>query len=510
MHTSPLKTPENEEHLTPAEAIARTQTALQKAQIDLSTLKNGKYPTMDDPPEDKDGLLLKAYTVLFDDVKLRDFFELELKPICSPGHQAMFERLLSHARKLYTDAFLGSTGSACRVISANKGIGKSTTMRVFTYFLPAIYSPVIPIFLDFTGCEDESHFLRRGTLMHEVHRRLEEHGVPKPKDTSAQALEVALMGKGKRLLLMCDEFEKLYTLKENHPSNLNAVGTLGQLDMLVNLGSNTYSVFLCGSAAALPRLVTAKFKEIDREEYPMHLLDLNDTKFSKVLLPSPPTTSPEVVNGAFTEDVAKEKVDKTKIHRALFYTGGNLRMLSKFILDGKGFTNLLEPPFTRKEDFPMLVYHAFYKKNKAVIAPYLKNLDAAFTKDYPIRFHPLTATEISDIADQVYYDKKPIPFLDPNSSNAKPPQIGIDSLRDKGLIWRAADGTYYPQSLNALTFYTRELKMSSIREPWLRFKKYRLGIFLAGVGLVGTTLATAAVASLFQKKQHQPSPSSSS
>lgn len=79
-------------------------------------------------------------------------------------------------------------------------------------------------------------------------------------------LTIALGAAKKFLLLLIDELDEMYTLnRDDHPKgSFNANQTLAQLKSLGNESSGRYFTIVCGSSASLPSLLEARGDNIDK------------------------------------------------------------------------------------------------------------------------------------------------------------------------------------------------------------------------------------------------------
>ena len=209
------------------------------------------------------------------------------------AHQKLLEALVGQAVQLAGGHFKQWNGVPCRTLVGMCGIGKSTMMELFAYTISTVYPLLITVYVSGEGLTDSTNSFRTAPLRQLLVRAAVEHGVSIDSSIGADALDVGLRQANKRLLILLDEVDELYRLPLDDVAQVKIVReTLGTLGTLGGQTSGLYSVILCGSSASTHRLICGKPAFLE-STYPLvkgGVPNLNDTKYSRLVIPSPRCT----------------------------------------------------------------------------------------------------------------------------------------------------------------------------------------------------------------------------
>eukprot|EP01038_Epipyxis_sp_PR26KG_P004987 gene4987-6970_t len=217
-------------------------------------------------------------------------------------HRAILKILDARSRELSANSFEGHDGSACSLLQGAKGIGKSEMLMAFKEYCKIKYPHIIPVYITYSDMSSNESLLTTNTILDIVKDELKsvqietapnKYGVLKGK----QIFE-ALEKHEKYVLLLIDEFDELYRVRESADEKIQAtyrtcMSSLGDLNWLGNQKTGRFAVLLCGSSASCPLLVTF---DADRVEFPLqnHSPHLNGTKYKTRRLPVNPFLDSEV------------------------------------------------------------------------------------------------------------------------------------------------------------------------------------------------------------------------
>ena len=198
------------------------------------------------------------------------------------SHEALLRMLAGHAEGLRDGHYKGTNGPSSHCVVGARGIGKTNFMRAFTAVCTAAYPSIIPLYVTGEGLERSDSSFRELALEELILAAAAQHGLV------AECLEYLvepLRRAGKQMLIIVDEAEQLYRVSADEPALRRTVGeSLGALDFLGNTISGVFGTLVCGSAAAMPLLITGKGATVLGDTFPLlrdGVPDLNITKYSK-------------------------------------------------------------------------------------------------------------------------------------------------------------------------------------------------------------------------------------
>jgi hypothetical protein len=199
------------------------------------------------------------------------------------AHATLLRVLVNHARSLAAGYYVGINGAPCRTLVGARGIGKSALMRAFVLVAPSAFPSLLPVYLNGQDILNPQHVLHAGHLQSALAAAAALQDLP--------FCSLSALPKGRRLLLLVDEFDDLYRVPANRYPAL-AINVLTTLSLLSGLGDRTdgnSSVLLCGSSSATYSLVQGMGARLERT-FPLvveGIPDLNSTKFERLRLPAP-------------------------------------------------------------------------------------------------------------------------------------------------------------------------------------------------------------------------------
>jgi hypothetical protein len=334
------------------------------------------------------------------DEKLMAFKTVSNYPLFfTRGHRELLDVLLEHGGMLQENAFIGSNGSHCRLLVAAKGIGKSTVFELFTSLCRAVYPDVIPMYISFNQIS-QSVFKSKDVVAVVADNLIEakilsqtEWDTIGVKDSEPfEAITAALRRDDKRLFLLVDEIDQLYRAG---PSEIRSVmtadectvtdsarRTLDGLSAFGNLRNGTIGVFLCGSSASCPQLVTKSDNRSLLTEFPLLSIapDLNGTRYKTHRVYASRCVELDTVKqvlSAFGSNVSDELA-----RQAAFVAGSNPRALQDAAKHGFDLWTAISGGHTASEgaqrdlsgDVGVLfcgIMKALKDRNKAVLADLL-------------------------------------------------------------------------------------------------------------------------------------------
>ena len=171
-------------------------------------------------------------------------------------HTALLDELLARARSLSAGYYDGHNGAPnCTLVGA-KGIGKSLLLRAFAAIAPSAFPDLVVIYVSCEGSDAAGSSFAAAPLLDLLAAAAAARGVTGAAGArNLTELVVALRTARKRVLLLFDEMDELYTVGANDPRRACVLATLGALALLGGQQTGLFSVVLCGSSLALPRLL---------------------------------------------------------------------------------------------------------------------------------------------------------------------------------------------------------------------------------------------------------------
>ncbi|KJE94128.1 hypothetical protein CAOG_04815 [Capsaspora owczarzaki ATCC 30864] len=415
----------------------------------------------------------------------------------TPAHNDILDYLTNLTNFLSAGKYEGRNGAATRTLVGAKGIGKTATCMTFIKAAASLWPNVIPVYLNYTGIQAQTHPL------------VDEHGglnsvlraLKVPDDANFQvgqgqpahaALLNFLDAHGLRMLLIVDELDEGYRFATRD----SFAATLAGFQVFGNSTEGLVAVVLCGSSATLPSLICG-----DQEtEFPLSfqgMPNLNDTKFSVQRVYTPTPVDIDVVGMLLRQP--KPTNDILARHRHILYmVGANAREI------GKVDTGTATPP----NDLSSSEVNTNYMNHFAARHLHLAMLDLLIhdNKSILLRMYPEDAT--TDDAEYIqqnawHSEFKPLEQADVDDL-WKTLQDGgkvdrkdksrlnetLHYLLDRGYIAMARSSTsnsYFPYSLFNLVARMLEKRDTKHRKQILRT------VLPVAVSLMQTA-ATAAVA----------------
>jgi hypothetical protein len=163
------------------------------------------------------------------------------------SHAALLDDLLARARNLLAGSFDDHIGVPNCTLVVAKGVGESLQLRAFAAVAPSAFPDLVVLYVT---CEDNdtagSSFATAPLL--------DLLAAASPRARNLTEIIVALRAARKRVLLLVDETDELYTVGADVPRRAHVLATLGALALLGGQQTGFFSVVLCGSPLALPRL----------------------------------------------------------------------------------------------------------------------------------------------------------------------------------------------------------------------------------------------------------------
>jgi len=341
-------------------------------------------------------------------------------PYKTRPHLELYSILAQFSSLLADGMFRGSRGEQSRLICGPKGIGKSASLSVFTCISPLIHDSIIPLYISYNGIA-ENERLRTDTIGDIVYQEL---GCVlgfafEPPGSSPITLSISALRKaGKRCLLIIDELDQFYA--SNIDPNLQ-LKSLGQLKMLAEDFTGSFSTMICGSSTSLPHLITAHRHYYDGFETKFPLVkispSLNNTKFEEIRLSVSPPNDLDVL-----KSILGENTSLATLNMCCFFGGTNPRHLRKFMHSMFWFSKQYTSSVTTEEQYINFANHILPTSYRAVafdtyentshihdklmLAMYNKNrslfsgrLDArTITESDWTQFKPLTYAELQDMS----------------------------------------------------------------------------------------------------------------
>jgi hypothetical protein len=214
--------------------------------------------------------------------------DISLPLFDTTAHCQIFEAVYDQVLGLSLGAYVGINGKPCRQLSGARGIGKTTMLRALVAVLSAAFPDVIFLYVTGSGFDLRLSSFSSMDLLSLMLAAAKECGVEADITTDAFALNKALRAKGKRMFIVVDEIDDLYRTDMTEPRRTHVKGSLGMLSLLGDQKSGLYSVFLCGSSAVTPRLISAETAHL-ASSFPLvatGVPNLNSTKFKRLPIAS--------------------------------------------------------------------------------------------------------------------------------------------------------------------------------------------------------------------------------
>ena len=144
------------------------------------------------------------------------------------------------------------------------------------------------------------------------------------------------------MFLMIDEFDEMYRINkgEDPQAAANARQTLAQLRRLGDNTSSRYFTAICGSSPSLPSLLQAQGDVVDKDRFPLTLLDLGRQAYPQLALSEPGLPSYDSVVkmvGHLRGDFGNERDFGKFVKEVTFFTGGHLSLLQPYLHDSQAF-----------------------------------------------------------------------------------------------------------------------------------------------------------------------------
>lgn len=139
-----------------------------------------------------------------------------LNPVITPSKHIIYSFLLDRLQLLNSDYQFGSGNNSVLMVGP-KGIGKTVSLRSFTFTMPLVYPNICFIFIEYT---DNVIPKPSEVLLKEYHRRfpnekLRDHQKENDTYTISEILYLYL-AKGLKLFIIFDELDQVYTMENEH------------------------------------------------------------------------------------------------------------------------------------------------------------------------------------------------------------------------------------------------------------------------------------------------------
>lgn len=203
------------------------------------------------------------------------------------AHNDLIALLIYQSRSLVGGRFVGKNGIQSNLIQGPKGIGKSTVLESVT---ASKIPNLIPIYITYSHLNAFGSEVTQKSVMEIVLNKL-------PSNIRSQvstdgilgsAISVALEKNNMFVFLIVDEIDQLYRVDSRMMPDLGKVAytSIGDLAWLGDQKLGRFAIFICGSSANCPLLVTCN---ADKEAYPLvrGSPNLNGQKYQTHRLPVP-------------------------------------------------------------------------------------------------------------------------------------------------------------------------------------------------------------------------------
>ena len=238
---------------------------------------------------------------------------LPLPLLRTEAHLALVEALAWQARGLAAGAFVGVNGLPCRTLVGARGIGKTAVLRAFCAVAPSAFPSLAVLYATGEGVADARSAFRAAHLLELIEAAVAERalagaGAGAGSGVSAGAgagagpaqrgrggdVDALLDAAGMRAFVVLDEVDELYRVPDTEAASVaNVNATLGTLATLGGSTAGRFSVILCGSSAATPRLVCGDGEHL-AGRFPLvrhGIPNLTSHKFRPLRIPSAPCSA---------------------------------------------------------------------------------------------------------------------------------------------------------------------------------------------------------------------------
>lgn len=169
-------------------------------------------------------------------------------------------------------------------------------LKAFKEYCALTFPSVIPVYITFSDLSSAESVLNRNTVLEIVKKELEKNNIETAKTTLGEMkgdqIVEALKKHEKYVLLLVDEFDELFRVREGNSEveniiqtrYLTSMSTLGDFMWLGNQKTGRFAVLLCGSSASCPLLVTLN---ANKDEFPLQkdAPNLGGLKYRTIRLP---------------------------------------------------------------------------------------------------------------------------------------------------------------------------------------------------------------------------------
>ena len=316
--------------------------------------------------------------------------------------------------RLSANGYLGNSGGASRLLYGEKGIGKSSSLKLACVASYMCHPTILPIYVEYSGSSSANEY---GDPSYFISRAL--NGPDCATLSIPQCLKL-LESRGQYVFFIADEVDQVYSSREDESKRLNILGDLSEL---ASQPSGRVFTMLCGSASVTPQLISKNgvhYPDI-LNEYPLlaNCPNLNGSKFSSLRLSSGIPVEEDLIAAAKSFGL---KTGHDAIHLLYFLAGNNLRVMDKIVYDIIAaatnvddaavsdalstvcFTDSFFPPDMwdqRASKTSTLHKHIIHglnmelcKKNRALISGAARNLSTIGTIPWVSALKPLTYEEV--------------------------------------------------------------------------------------------------------------------
>jgi len=331
----------------------------------------------------------------------------------TPAHRKMVDLLWYHTQDLNNDYFYGVNGGPCRTIVGAKGIGKSAVFQAYTTACSIMYPDVVCVLITYSGYGREGDLASAGGLAKVVATNLKARkfiNAEVPEPCLAENLPEMLDDTNLRLFILVDEIDDLYRAGAG-AFEQNTREILGDLSRLGDQTTGLFAVFLCGSSANIPMLISKNSAAEMMVEFPVLQFssNLNGTKFRDEHLPS---TLPVDIDH-ITELLGKTSLPPQARRLVAFFTGTTPRNIDtvsqarsspdrlSVLAAEESYLGANTLSSDKAKCFLNLIQEKLYEKNRSLIDSFIKDgkLDLPTVLDSPWEkaFKPLTFDEVKTL-----------------------------------------------------------------------------------------------------------------
>ena len=243
------------------------------------------------------------------------------------AHRELFGLLSHKCNNLLEGDFNNTVGVSTRTLLGAKGIGKSSALTSFLQLCPSLYGEsLVPIYVSYYSIQSDD-LLRKNSLGQILFRELNQVGLNVKSEDIHDTL-VALRNENRKLLLVVDEIDRLFSCKSDFEYSQR---TIGDLTAIAENRFGVSSALICGSSASLPDLVSNKActNEELRLRFPLvnHVGSMNGSKFEEIRIYTSLPTDSEVINGIIIDEAPSIEARRL----IPFLAGTNARQISKLM-----------------------------------------------------------------------------------------------------------------------------------------------------------------------------------